>query len=51
MKALRSEPQERYATTEQFAEDLENFLESRPVRARRGDAWQVHPAAANESAA
>jgi serine/threonine protein kinase len=39
MKALRRESQERYATVEQFAEDLENFLEWRPVRARRSDAW------------
>ena len=36
MKALRREPQERYSSIEQFAEDLENFLESRPVRARSG---------------
>ena len=36
---MRAEPQERYATIEQFAEDLENYLESRPVRARKGDAW------------
>ena len=39
MKALRREPQERYATVEQFAEDLENYLLSRPIRARKGDAW------------
>ena len=39
MKALRKEPQERYATIEQFSEDLENYLESRPIRARKGDAW------------
>jgi serine/threonine protein kinase len=39
MKALRREPQERYATIEQFSEDLENCLESRPIRARRGDTW------------
>lgn len=39
MKALRRDPQERYATVEQFADDLEAFLESRPIRARRGDAW------------
>jgi len=39
MKALRPEPQERYATVEQFAEDLDNFLESRPIRPRKGDAW------------
>jgi len=39
MKALRREPQERYATIEQYADDLENYLESRPIRARKGDAW------------
>ena len=39
MKALRVEPQERYATIEQLSEDLGNYLESRPVRARQGDAW------------
>jgi tRNA A-37 threonylcarbamoyl transferase component Bud32/tetratricopeptide (TPR) repeat protein len=39
MKALRTEPQERYATVEQFSEDLESYLESRPIRARKGDAW------------
>ncbi len=39
MKALRREPQERYATIDQFAEDIEHFLESRPIRARRGDVW------------
>jgi serine/threonine protein kinase len=39
MKALRREPQERYATTEQLSEDLENYLSSRPIRARKGDSW------------
>ena len=39
LKALRVEPQERYATFEQFSEDLENYLQSRPIRARKGDAW------------
>ena len=39
MKALRKDPQERYATAEQFADDLQACLESRPVRARAGDAW------------
>jgi len=38
MKALRHKPEERYTSVEQFAEDLENFLESRPVRARKGGA-------------
>lgn len=36
-KALRREPSERYATIDQFAEDLENYLDSRPIRARRGE--------------
>jgi hypothetical protein len=39
IKALRREPQERYATVEQFSEDLENYLASRPIRARKGDTW------------
>ncbi len=39
LKALRREPQERYATIDQFSEDLENFLESRPIRARKTDRW------------
>jgi tRNA A-37 threonylcarbamoyl transferase component Bud32/tetratricopeptide (TPR) repeat protein len=38
MKALHKEPQERYATVEQFAEDLQRCLESRPVHARKGNA-------------
>ena len=37
LKALRQEPQERYETVEQFAEDLEAYLDSRPIRARKGD--------------
>ncbi len=39
LKALRKDPQERYATVEQFADDLQAFLESRTVRARSGNAW------------
>jgi tetratricopeptide (TPR) repeat protein/predicted Ser/Thr protein kinase len=38
-KALRKEPDERYATVEGFAEDVRAFLEWRPVRARSGNAW------------
>lgn len=37
MKALRKEPQERYSTVEQFAEDLEAVVCSRAIRARRDD--------------
>jgi tRNA A-37 threonylcarbamoyl transferase component Bud32/tetratricopeptide (TPR) repeat protein len=39
MKALRREPRERYETVEQFAADLGNFLELRPIDARGCDAW------------
>ncbi|HUI58049.1 MAG TPA: protein kinase [Bryobacteraceae bacterium] len=39
MKALRKDPQDRYATVEQLAEDLEAFLQARPVRARSGTVW------------
>jgi serine/threonine-protein kinase len=38
-KALRKEPEERYASVEGFAEDLRAFLEWRPVGARSGNAW------------
>jgi tetratricopeptide (TPR) repeat protein len=38
LKALRKDPQERYQTVERFAEDLQAFLDSRPVRARSGNA-------------
>jgi serine/threonine protein kinase len=38
-KALRSEPDERYATVDAFAEDIRAYLENRPVRARGGNAW------------
>jgi len=41
LKALRKDPQERYETVEHLAEDLEAFLDSRPVRARSGTAWYV----------
>ncbi len=37
LKALRKEPQQRYATVEQMAADIEAYLEQRPVLARRGD--------------
>ncbi len=39
LKSLRKDPRERYGTVEQFADDLEGFLESRPVKARSGNAW------------
>ena len=39
LKSLRKDPQERYATVDQFADDLQAFLEYRTVRARSGNAW------------
>ncbi|MEO8275613.1 MAG: serine/threonine-protein kinase [Thermoanaerobaculia bacterium] len=36
LKALRKEPTERYVSVEAFAEDIERFLDGRPVEARRG---------------
>jgi tetratricopeptide (TPR) repeat protein len=39
LKSLRKDPRERYETVEHLAEDLQAFLESRPVRARSGNAW------------
>jgi tetratricopeptide (TPR) repeat protein/tRNA A-37 threonylcarbamoyl transferase component Bud32 len=39
LKALRREPEQRYASVEAFASDIRAFLESRPVHARTVDAW------------
>jgi tetratricopeptide (TPR) repeat protein len=36
LKALRKEPQERYLTAEQFASDVQAYLDRQPVSARRG---------------
>jgi non-specific serine/threonine protein kinase/serine/threonine-protein kinase len=36
LKALRKEPQKRYASVEQFSEDIRRHLEGRPVGASRG---------------
>lgn len=37
MKALRSDPRERYGSIDEFAGDLRAFLDSRPISARRGE--------------
>ena len=36
LKALRKEPNARYASVERLAEDIERYLQRRPVRARQG---------------
>ena len=38
-KALRKEPEERYAAIDAMADDIRALLESRPVRARAGNTW------------
>jgi hypothetical protein len=35
LHALHKEPERRYATAQQFAEDIDHFLQLRPVRAHR----------------
>lgn len=37
LKALRKEPQERYRSTDEFASDIQVYLDGRPVQARRGN--------------
>jgi serine/threonine protein kinase len=39
LKALRNEPEERYASVDAFAWDVRALLEYRPVLARSGNAW------------
>jgi tetratricopeptide (TPR) repeat protein len=36
LKALRKQSEERYASVDQLADDIDNFLQHRPVRARAG---------------
>jgi len=38
-KALRPEPEHRYGSVDEFANDVRAALERRPVDARNGDAW------------
>ena len=39
MMALRKEPERRYQSVEQFAEDIKRYLENRPVSARPDSLW------------
>ncbi len=41
LKALRKEPEKRYASAEQLAEDIRRHLDGRPVAARKGT-WNYH---------
>jgi serine/threonine protein kinase/tetratricopeptide (TPR) repeat protein len=40
LKALAEEPDGRYATTQELADDLRRFLEDKPIRAKRPTPWQ-----------
>jgi serine/threonine protein kinase/WD40 repeat protein len=39
LKAMAKSPDERYATAQELADDLQRFLEDQPIRARRPSAW------------
>jgi tetratricopeptide (TPR) repeat protein/predicted Ser/Thr protein kinase len=39
LKALRKKPEDRYASVEALAGDMEAFFEHRPIRARSGSTW------------
>ncbi|NBC16515.1 MAG: protein kinase [Bacteroidetes bacterium] len=39
MKALRKEPEQRYATAAEFKADIENYLQGRPVTAQPSTFW------------
>src|SRR6185369_11990832 len=40
LKAIAKSPTERYATAQQFAEDLERWLDDKPILARRPTLWE-----------
>src|SRR5262249_23766862 len=40
LKAMEKEPARRYGTAQEMADDLQRFLEDRPIRARRPALWR-----------
>jgi tetratricopeptide (TPR) repeat protein len=41
LKAMAKNPAERYDTAQELADDLERFLEDKPIRAKRPSLWQL----------
>ena len=39
LKAMQKDPTERYATAAEFADDIDRFLEEKPIAARRPGVW------------
>ncbi|HEV3440393.1 MAG TPA: serine/threonine-protein kinase, partial [Gemmata sp.] len=39
LKAMQKDPSERYATAAEFADDIDRFLEEKPIAARRPGVW------------
>ena len=40
LKAMNKEPESRYATAQELADDLRRFLEHKPIKAKRPNVWE-----------
>ena len=48
LKCLKKDPQRRYATAEELAEDLDRYREGRPIKARPTTIWVAGPSGRND---